>query len=162
LATRTEPPELVNAERASVWVRWYFSRGALTIITMPLFLFLLYAIIVSILGAITQFLALAKVSWAVLGTFGVLIVVCGGWIPIIIPPVLYYSLVKNLPGLWIRSGPSWKAKMTWSVVVLVAFPLSAFLIYHGITWGIGWIADRDPCAAFAAGVTGSTLPTNCP
>ncbi len=85
-----------------------------------------------------------------------------GWVPVILPPVLYYSLIKNLPGLWLRPDASGRTKVFSSLAVLILLPLAAHLVYHGVTLGIGWIADRDPCAAFAAGVTGSKPPVNCP
>jgi hypothetical protein len=47
------------------------------------------------------------------------------------------------------------------LALLVLLPLGAHLVYRGVTLGIGWVADRDPCAAFAAGVTGSKPPINC-
>lgn len=161
MSTYTDPPELLDANRPSTWIRWYFSRGVLTIITIPLFLFLIYAIVVSIVGAVIQYIALLKVSWAVFGLLGRILFFIGGWIPIIIPPSLYYSILKNLPGLWIRQDASQKAKVGWTVIILFAFPLSATLLYRGIGWGIGWIADRDSCAAFTVGVTGSIPPSGC-
>jgi hypothetical protein len=78
------------------------------------------------------------------------------------PPVLYYSLIKNLPGLWLRPDASPRTKILSSLTVLVLLPLGAYFVHHAVTWGIGWIADRDPCAALAAGVTGSNPPVNCP
>ena len=161
MATQVEPPELVSAGRASIWSKWYFTRGAFTILTAPLFLFLIYAIITSALGAAIQGIALIRVSYAVLGIVGPLFFIAGGWIPLILPPVLYYSLLKNLPGLWIRVDASRMAKIGWSIAVVIALPLAAHLVFEGVAWGIGWIADRDPCAAFDAGVTGSIPPTNC-
>jgi hypothetical protein len=70
--------------------------------------------------------------------------------------------MKNLPGLWLRPDASRRAKVVSSLAVIVLLPLAAYLIYHGVVWGIGWIADHDPCAAFSAGVTGTKPPVNCP
>jgi hypothetical protein len=153
---------LAEASRASVWIPWYFRRGVLTIITCPLFLFLAYCIAVSALGAAVQGLALLRATYAVFGFIGAFLALSFGWVPVILPPVLYYSLVKNLPGLWLRPDASGRTKVLSSLAVLVFLPLAAYLIYHGVALGIGWIADRDPCAAFAAGVTGSKPPINCP
>lgn len=161
MATQVDPPELVAADRASVWIKWYFTRGALTILTLPLVLLLVSATGIAIFGAVVQAYALFRVSWAVFGLLGTALIVAGGWIPLIIPPALYYSLLKNLPGLWIRRDASVRAKILWSAVLVVAMPLCAHLIYQAIALGIGWIADQDPCAAFEAGVTGSIPPTNC-
>jgi hypothetical protein len=153
---------LAKASRASVWIPWYFKRGALTILTVPLFLFLVYCIAVSAFGAVIQGLALLRASYAVFGFIGAFILVSVGWVPVILPPVLYYSLIKNLPGIWLRPDAARRAKIFSSLAVLVLLPLVASLVYHGVAWGIGWIADRDPCAAFSAGVTGSKPPVNCP
>ena len=157
-------PETVLAEasEASVWIPWDFRRGALTLVTAPLFLFLVYCIAISAFGAVIQGLALLRASYAVFGFIGAFIAVSFGWVPVILPPILYYSLMKNLPGLWLRPDASRLAKVSSSIAVIVLLPLAAYLIYHGVAWGIGWIADRDPCAAFSAGVTGSKPPVNCP
>ena len=164
LSEPTSSPEetLTNASRASVWIRWYFKRGAFTLLTAPLLVFLAYCVAVSTLGAYVHGVALLRASYAIFGFIGAFIAASVGWIPVIAPPILYYSLVKNLPGVWLRSDATTREKIVSSALVLILFPLSAYLTYHAVTWGIGWIADRDPCASFAAGVTGSQLPINCP
>lgn len=70
--------------------------------------------------------------------------------------------MKNLPGLWLRPDASQRVKVFSFLAVIDLLPLASYLIYHGDAWGIGWIADRDPCAAFSAGVTRSKPPVNCP
>ena len=45
---------LADASRASVWIPWYFKRGALTVVTAPLFLLLVYCIAVSAFVAVVQ------------------------------------------------------------------------------------------------------------
>jgi hypothetical protein len=151
---------LANASSASVWIPWYFKRGALTLVTAPLLLFLVFCIALSTVGAVVQGLALLRASYAVFGIIGAFIVISFAWIPVIMPPVLFYS--QNLPGLWLRPDASRGAKILSSLAVLVLLPLGAYLLYHAVAWSIWWIADRDPCAAFAAGVTGSKPPVNCP
>ena len=159
--TTTDPPELLAAHDPRVWIAWYFKRGLWCLVTVPLFGFFVYALVVSLFGAFIQGFALARATRAVWGVLGVLLMIFGGWIPVILPPVLYYSLLKNLPGLWIRPDASRKAKIIGSAGVLIAIPLVASLAYNGLALGIGWIADRDPCAALRAGVTGSIAPANC-
>ncbi|MGH6635385.1 MAG: hypothetical protein ACRED0_04375 [Gammaproteobacteria bacterium] len=153
---------LTEANRASVWIPWYFKRGVLTLVIAPLFLFLIYCIAVSAFGAVIQGLALLRASYAVFDFIGAFIAVSFGWVPVILPPILYYSLIKNLPGLWLRPDASRRTKIFSFLAVLVLLPLAAFLVYHGVAWGIGWIADRNPCAAFSASVTGPKPPVNCP
>jgi len=159
---REPETELADAKKASAWIPWYFRQGALTLVTAPLFLFLVYCIAISAFGAVIQGLALLRASNAVFGFIGAIITVSFGSIPVILPPSLYYSLMKNLPGLWLRPDASRLAKIFMSIAVIALFPLTAYLIYHGVAWGIGWIADLDPCATFSAGVTGSKPPVNCP
>lgn len=153
---------LAQASRASVWISWYFKRGAFTLVTAPLFLLLVYCVAISTFGAVVQGLGLLRATHAVFGFIGAFIAASVGWVPVILPPVLYFSLIKNLPGVWLRPDAPGRTKLLSSVVVLVLIPLAAYLTYHGVTWGIGWIADRNPCAAFAAGVTGSKIPLDCP
>lgn len=153
---------LTDASKMSVWIPWYFKRGALTLVTAPLFLFLCYCIAISIFGSVIQGLSLFRASYAVFGFIGAFMAVSFGWIPVILPPVLYYSLMKNLPGLWLRPDASRRTRIFSSFAVIVLLPLAAYLIFHGTIYGIGWIADHDPCAAFSAGVTGSKPPVNCP
>lgn len=153
---------LTDASKASVWIAWYFKRGTLTLVTAPFFLFLGYCIAISAFGAVIQGLALLRASYAVFGFIGAFIALSFGWVPVILPPILYYSLMKNLPGLWLRPDASRRAKIVSSLAVIALLPLAAYLIYHGVAWGIGWIADYDPCAAFSAGVTGTKPPVNCP
>jgi hypothetical protein len=153
---------LTKASRASIWIPWYFKRGALTLATAPLFFFLVYCIAISAFGAVIHGLALLRASYAVFGFIGVFLVASFGWIPVILPPVLYYSLIKNFPGLWLRTDSSLRVKVLISSAVLILIPLTAYLVYNGVTLGIGWIADHDPCAAFSVGVTGSIPPRDCP
>jgi hypothetical protein len=153
---------LARANRASVWVSWYFRRGPLTIVTVPLFLLLVYSTVVSAVGSLVKGLALLRASYAVFGAFGALAALSVGWVPVIMPPVLWYGLTKHLPGLWLRPDASRRTKVVTSIAVLASLPLAAYLIHHVVVLAIGWIADRDPCAALAAGVTGSKPPTKCP
>jgi hypothetical protein len=165
VATENErEPERVptDASKASVWIPWYFRRGALTPVTAALFLLLGVCIAISAFGAVIQGVALLRASHAVFGFVGAFVAVLFGWIPIVLPPILYYSLMKNLPGVWLRPDATRRTKAFSSLVVIVLLPLAAYIIYHGVVWGIGWIADHDPCAALSAGVTGSKPPVNCP
>lgn len=152
---------LTEASRASVWIPWYFKQGTLTAITAPLFLILVYSVADSAFRAVIQVLALARATHAVFGFALAFLITSFAWVPAICPPILYYSIIKGLPGLWLRPDASRRVRIFYSLVVLVVFSLAAELIGRGIGRGVGWIADRDPCAAFAAGVTGAKLPINC-
>ena len=163
LMARDEPEAVIaGASRASVWILWYFKQGAITFLTAPLLFFLVYCIIASTFGAVIQGLALLRASYAVFGVVGALIILSFGLLPVIMPPFLYYSLIRGLPSPWLLSDVSRRYKLFSSLAVLVFFPLGAEISSYAVSWGISWIADRDPCAAFAAGVTGSKSPVNCP
>lgn len=152
---------LAAADRSSIWVPWYFKRGALTLLTAPLFLFLAFCIVTSAFGAALQEVALLRASHAVFGILGGGIAFLFGWIPIALPPILYFSLVKAFPTLWLRPDASVRQRVAWSLLVLILLPLLAFLVFHGVASGIGWIADHDPCSAIGAGITGSRPPLGC-
>jgi hypothetical protein len=153
--------EAVRPPAVSGWLSWYFTRGVLTVVTLPLFLLLAYSVASASLGALLQWLGAVRVTWAVVGAVPALLVAFVVWIPAILPPALYYSLLKNLPGLWLRPEASTSGKLALSAGVLIALPALAWLVSAALGSGIGWMADRDPCAAFAAGVTGSVRPVGC-
>lgn len=160
----SQPGDPLNDSGAApdVWVSWYFTRRFWTLLTAPLFAIMAYALIISVFDAFIQGFGLVKVLVAVWGWWVLLLpLLYVGWGLISLPPMLYYSLLKNLPGLWIRQDASRTAKLLTSFGMMVGLPLIAWLIFHTMAYGIGWIADTDPCAAFEAGVTGTIPPTGC-
>lgn len=150
------------ANQLAVWVPWYFTRGLLSVVTAPLFCFLLFSVAISAIGAVIQGLALIRAAYAILGILGAFLALTFGLWFVIIPPALYYSLLKNLPGLWLRPDAARRTKLLWSLALVILLPATAYVMFHAIAFGIGWLADRDPCAAFAVGVTGSEPPVDCP
>jgi len=82
------------------------------------------------------------------------------WIPAFAPAILYYTLLKNLPGVWLRRDVTTKsfAKLGVTVGMLILLVGVAEGITKANSYAIAWIADRDPCAAFKAGITGSIPP----
>jgi hypothetical protein len=152
---------VARAEKISVWVPWYFKRGVLTFLTAPFFLIIIVSLAISIVGAIVQEIGILRVSRAVFGFKGLLIAILFGWTPVILPPAIIYSLIKNIPGLWLRPDTSTRQKFFGTLVVVILLPLVAQIVYSGITFGIGWIADQNPCAAYRVGVIGSIVPTDC-
>jgi hypothetical protein len=152
---------LANAEKASVWLPWYFKRGVLTFLTVPFFLMVAISLTASLIGSFLQGFAMLRVSGAVFGFLGAFIAICVGWIPLILPPAIMYSLLKNFPGLWLRQDTSKRQKIFGTIAITILLPLIAQLIYSATVFGIGWIADQNPCAAYHAGFIGSKVPTNC-
>ncbi len=150
------PPE--DSPGAFAWLGWYFRQRLGSILTVPLLILITWALVVSAAGTLIQGLAMLRASHAVFGFLGLVAVLLVGWAPILLPPALYFSLLRYLPGLWIQTDTSRRAKLSLTLLAVIAIPLLAHLVYQGIVLGIGWIADQDPCAAFQAGVTGSRPP----
>jgi hypothetical protein len=119
--------EVLNrASYMAVWLPWYFKRGAFTLLTIPLFLFLVNSVIISTFAAFVQGLALIKVTYAVLGLLAAVLIVVTGWILLVsLPPVLYFSLLKHIPGLWLRPDASTRTRLITSATVLVLLPVSS-------------------------------------
>ena len=150
----------VASPSARICVLWYFRRGWLTLLTIPLFVLLLTAFCESIIDGAEIVIALIRASDAVMGFVGAFIAVSFGWILAFLPLAFYYGLLRNVPGLWLRRdvtiGAIWKFALTVGMLILFIGlgDVVAFMNYHAV----GWIADRNPCAAFKAGVIGSIPP----
>jgi hypothetical protein len=76
---------------------------------VPLFFLLAYGTYRSVIGGFILFLAFVKVSGAVFGEGGAFLAASLGWIPAVVPLTLYYSLLKNIPGTWLRRDVNTKA-----------------------------------------------------
>src|SRR2546426_1114024 len=139
---------------------WYFKRGLWSLFTIPLFLFLSWLLVFDIISTIIQNLGLVRALSAVYGLPGRIAFFLFGWIPAMLPTVLCFLLLKK-PGLWVRQDENHSTKVLISTGFLVAFLLVGSLGTLGTSLSTSWIADRDPCAAYAAGVTGSVRPENC-
>ncbi len=152
---------LKHADKVSVWVPWYFNRGLFVLLTIPFFLIVIFSLLTSVVGAVVQEIAILRVSQAVFGFLGLFITILLGWTPVILPPAIIYSLIKNIPGVWLDSDASNRQKIFCTVIVVILLPVVAQIIYSAVTFGIGWIADQNPCAAYRVGVIGSKVPTGC-
>lgn len=142
------------------WIRWYFKPGAAILLTGPLFLVILYCFGAMLFAAFIQGLALFRVAPAVFGPL-ILLLTPVAISLIIMPAVFYYSLAKDLPAFWKSTERSKSGKVLLSLLALLVFPLLSWAAYQGIGLGIGWIADFDPCASGAVGVTGTAAHQNC-
>jgi len=144
----------------AIWLPWYFKRGSLSLLTIPVFLFLAWGFFDLIWAGIIYFLALTRASGAVFGNVATFAAWSFAWIPAFAPAILYYSLLKNLPGVWLRRDVTSKsyAKLGVTVGMLILLVGAAEAITKANSYAIAWIADRDPCSAYRAGVTGNILP----
>lgn len=141
--------------------RWYFKRGLWSLFTIPLFLFLSSTLAMFIFGTIIHSFALFRVSGSVYGLpGGGIAFFLVGWILTMLASYLCFLLLKT-PGVWVRQNETHVTKILLSAGILIAFLLAGSLVSEGVSLSIGWIADRDPCAAYAGGVTGSVGPENC-
>ena len=145
----------------SVGWRWYFEPKARTLVTAPLAVWLTYCLVVSLAGGGLLWWASLRAAWAVGGIRGVAWSLAFLGILYFFPPVAYFTLFGRIPGVW-RNAGSTARKLSVSVGLIVATSLAASVAYRGGVLMVGWIADHDPCAAYAAGVTGSMPPVNCP
>lgn len=161
--TQTVAPVSAGEYPASVWLPWYFTRGPWSVLTVPLFFVLFVCVLWTTLAAAVQGVGLFRVMYAVYGFLGIAAIVFGLWLPLVMPPAIYFSLLKNLPTVWMRAdGNAGVVKrLVISVAVLLILPFVAQGCTFAISRGMGWVADRDPCAAYAVGVAGSIPPTNC-
>jgi hypothetical protein len=143
-----------------VWLPWYFRQRWLSILTVPLFFLLVYGACGSAVGGFILLLAFVRSTGAVFGRGWAYLAATFGWIPAALPAALYYSLLKNIPGTWLRrdvkAGVAAKLGLTLGVLVLFVGLSELFFIYA--PKGIAWIADRNPCASAPAGVTGNIVP----
>jgi len=140
-------------------MRWFFAWTAALPIKLLLLAWLLYAAVIAVLGAFVKIGAAANVSVAVLGVLATALV-----FPLLLGLIIgavaaYAAPLVVLPCLWRGPRPrGTKFGLTVGVVIGTAL---AGLVLNGIAVrGIVWIADREPCAAFRAGVTGSVRPSD--
>jgi hypothetical protein len=150
-----------ESEKASVWIPWYFHRKGYTLLTGALFIGLILHLTDRIYVSVIQGFAMLRASAAVFGFWGALIALSVGPGLLLIPPAITYSLLKGLPGLWRRPDASRLAKLSWTLILLVALPSVGEGVARGSGHLIRWIADQKPCAAIAAGVTSSKVPVDC-
>jgi hypothetical protein len=140
-------------------MRWFIARTAALPVKLLLLAWLLYATVVAALGALVKIGAAAKVTMAVLGVFATVVV-----FPILLAVILggvvaYAAPLVVVPRLWRqRSSRAKNVALTIGLVVGSGLAGDGLGIAAGRT--ISWVADRDPCAAFRAGVTGSVRPSD--
>ena len=122
-------------------ILWYWTRGIYNILTIPAFLILCFMMVNHAFSGVIQTFALfvaAKQAW---GFWGFVAATCFWPLPLLMPAGMYYSLLKNLPGLWMRLDATLAAKIRTSVGVCLLFPLMAYVIFKGCAYAIAWIAD---------------------
>lgn len=138
------------------------SRSALSVLTIPLFIFLLaeWLRLECVWVGSIYYPAMVRASEAAFGGIAALIAALFAWIPAFASAVLLYSLLRNIPGVWIRRDVAVSAstKIGAMIGMSILFLAIAEAISAGDRYAIRWIADRNPCASFKAGITGSIPP----
>jgi hypothetical protein len=150
-----------EVKEGRMWVRWYLKSGPWRWIRIVLFVVFGVWVFGCALSGLVDFFSLVTAAAAVWGrAWGIGFTVCA-WPVLIIPFALAYGLLKGFPTLWLRPDARTRERILYSVFISVALLLASDLVQRGIGHGIGWIADRNPCAALAARVTGSRVPSDC-
>ncbi|MBI2812925.1 MAG: hypothetical protein HYX71_01415 [Opitutae bacterium] len=141
-------------------IKWWFTRGVVSAITIPIFLLLLVMTVSAFYNGGIQTLAYVRVTKAVWGWLGVIACLFIWPFSLLMPGWLIWSAIKETPKIISQR----EEKTKGSAVALFVFGL-IFLVGLAslMQWGhghvIGWIADHDPDAAYKAGVTGSKPPS---
>ncbi len=95
----------------SIWLPWYFTQRALSALTIPLFFFLLVQWLKCVWAGCIDYPAMVRASEAAFGSIAAFIAVLFAWIPAFAPAVITYSLLPNVPGLWIRRDLTTRTSM---------------------------------------------------
>ena len=142
-------------------ITWWFARGALSIVTIPVFFILLAGTVGAYYQGGVQTLAYFRITKAVWGWLGFVACLFIGPFSLLVPGMLWWAAIKTTPSIYLRelAGRSKRIAVRQAVVTVIL--LVAFSTF--MQWGhgkiIGWIADRDPDVAYRAGVTGSRPPS---
>jgi hypothetical protein len=150
-------------------IAWYFRRGWVRLVTIPLFLYLMFGLLLAVWTGLIQFYAGLKAIGLIARLLTGLVVpdlfiwllfpFPGGIL--LIPVLLWYLLLRGTPALWSSPKRRPGTKIAVWLSLFVGVQLIAWFIHSGVSHGIGWIADRDPCLAIEAGLTGSQMAENC-
>ncbi len=139
-------------------MRWFFTRTAALPVKLLLLAWLVYAVVVAAVGALLKLTAAAKVTMAVLGVLATTIVF-PILLALIVGAVVAYALpLAVVPRLWHAPRRTF-VNLGLTVSVVLGSGLAGLILNKAAVSGIGWIADREPCAALRAGVTGSAPPS---
>src|SRR5262245_36959658 len=140
-------------------MRWFVVWNGALPVKLLRFAWLLYAAIVGTLGAVVKTAAAAAVSMAVLGVLGTVVAFPALFALIVGAVAAYLAPLFVVPRLW-RGPRTRNAKIGLTVALVIGGALAGFFLNAIATKGITLIADREPCAAFRAGVTGSVRPSD--
>lgn len=140
-------------------IKWWYTRGYVSIITIPIALFLLYGTVLVFIHGGIQTIAYWRILHAVFGFFGIILFFFVWPFSLFIPGMLWWSTLKEIPKEIQNRARSRVAACGYFIAGLVIF----ISIASGLQWfhgsAIAWIADRNPDAAYEVGVRGTKLPS---
>lgn len=152
-------PKNIN-HKTEPGIKWWFTRGYYSIITIPVALFILYGTVLVFIHGGIQTIAYWRVLYAVFGFFGIIVFSFVWPFSLFIPGMLWWSTLKDIP-----KEIQNRAKTRVGACGLFIAGLIIFIgIASGLQWihgsAIAWIADRNPDAAYEVGVVrGTKLPS---
>jgi hypothetical protein len=143
-------------------IAWWFTRGAASVITIPVFLVLVVGTIGAFLQGGIQTLAYLKVTKAVWGWFGFAAFFFTWPFLLVMPGFLWWSAIRETPNIYLQEAATASKGIGIRQAVITVILLIAFSTF--VQWGhgkiIGWIADREhPCAAYCLEVSSSRATT---
>jgi hypothetical protein len=148
---------------------WYFRPTRWLPVKLLLAAYLLWCLGFSIFYSGLRAYAAIRVIWAIPAAvhFLLALLVFGSTALFVVglelAPIGFFAWqVVAIPMLWNDRRFSIGLKVGYSAILLVA----GYFIAFSAAWlglvVVSWIADINPCAALAAGVTGSKPPLTCP
>lgn len=137
---------------------WWFTNGWLSLLTVPILLALIAFAAVTVFNAFVQTMAYFKVLGAVWGFFGYALLAFIWPFSLIVPSLLSFAAVTSIPAVIVQNTESRMSEFAYLVfgIVILLGSVLGLQWCHGKT--IAWIADRNPQAAYEAGVIGSSPP----
>lgn len=149
----------MNRDRKGI--AWWFTRGMWSLITIPIAIFLMMGCIYAFIYGGIQTLAYFHVLRAVIGFWGVIIFLIVAPFSLLVPGFIWWAAIKDIPKV-IQAEARTRASAAGYFIAGLIFLVG---VASGIQWihgqAICWIADRNPDAAYRAGVTGSEqMPVN--
>jgi hypothetical protein len=139
------------------WFTWWFTRGIGSVITIPVVLFLILGCIYAFIQGGIQTFAYLRVLKAVAGFWGIIIFIFVWPFSLLIPGYIWWAAIREIPKV-IQTEARTRGSAAGYFIVGLVFLVG---IASGIQWGhgraIGWIADKNPTAAFKAGVMTSAI-----
>jgi hypothetical protein len=141
-------------------IAWWFKKGGASFLTIPVFLLLAVGTVGAFIQGGIQTIAYVKVTKAVWGWFGLGAYFFLWPFSLLTAGLMFWSAIAAPPAVLKEDEPTPKITSFFITLFLVVlFVVSGEFVSWINGKAIGWIADRNPDAAYSAGVTGSIPPS---